>query len=111
MLPLAQVRAILGTKYAGVSDGVLEEFRDQLSAMCPAINRAYQSRLSAAVSGLGPEERLEVEERAAILEFDAKLSRANAERLALATVIPLREKKPCGLLSTAASRRKNKPVT
>ena len=43
-----------------------------------------RSSFEKALGTVAPEERCDIEERAAILEFDAKLSRDRAERLALA---------------------------
>ena len=51
---------------------------------------AYRSSANAAIQGIGdiPEsDRFAVEERAAILEFDANLTREHAERLALAAYL------------------------
>ena len=106
-------RGILGPGCTA-SDTELVALIDQLRTMSSVIGEIYRSgqgNVAANVNGLSDAEREDYEERAALLEFDAKLSRATAERLAVAAVIPFRGRKPCGPSSTAASRRTSKPVT
>jgi hypothetical protein len=45
--------------------------------------RVREDRFAKAIPALSEEQRADVEERAAILEFDGRLSRDQAERLAL----------------------------
>ncbi len=108
MLSLQRVRKLLGNQ-ANLSDSNVELLREQLYVIADVVcenartkgptkqTAATESALVAAnsvgrshemfetlVSTFLPTEREEVEERAAILEYDGGLSRADAERMALA---------------------------
>lgn len=108
-LPVSECRSLLAAEAVELSDGQVQAVRDQLYALCSTIGRAYREIARSTSQTLTADERDSAEERAAILEFDAKLSRATAERVALATVVPQPKNKRCAPSSTAASRRLNKP--
>src|SRR5262249_30073650 len=83
---VAKYRRLL-PRHSNISDEELARMHDQLSLLARAICNAYWKRnaLFATANGLSDEERASVEERAAILEFDGRLSRKRAEAIALAT--------------------------
>lgn len=70
-----------------MSDTQVEALRDQLYAIATVARRAFMAAnelpFDLALGLLSADERHDVEERAAIVEFDGKLSRDQAERLAL----------------------------
>lgn len=78
----------MGKMAQGLSDQQVEQVRDELYGVARVVVEAYEARskwepFSEAIAALPENERLEAEERAAIGEFDGKLSRDQAERLAL----------------------------
>ena len=85
MLTLQRCRELLETDSPGLSDSELEALRKQLYAIAQVgiHARARERQFAQAIAALAEDERADVEERAAILEFDGKLSRDQAERLAL----------------------------
>lgn len=96
MLPLTNCREILGADSASVSDAEMEVLRDQLYYLATVtINSIKGNRGgSNAFSNLRPslnrcltDKCIEVEERAAVMEFDGKLSRDEAERAAIAGAV------------------------
>lgn len=92
-LSVADCRRLVGPDCT-ITDDALVGLRDQVYALARVI--------VGSTGALSPGEALtDIEERAAILEFDGKLSRASAERAALI----------CVRSSIAASRRKSKPTT
>ena len=102
MLSLSQCRTILGADQSG-SDRELEHLRSQMSALArvaveaaSAGGRAKEPRAvpswTAAQTHLTNDERIEVEERAAILEADAGYDRDIAERQAVAQFVSGRKK-------------------
>jgi hypothetical protein len=89
MLSLAKCREILGAD-CRLTDTELEAVRDQLSAMADiaiklihegADERQADAQLS--ISGVPEDGRCEVEERAAIFEFEAGMSKEVAESIAV----------------------------
>lgn len=102
MLALQRCRELLGTESDNLTDSELEALRAGLTALASVTVSAYSARTivtpAQALSTLSSEERAEAEERAAILEFDAGLSRSAAEQLAVTEMLgrrgilkPLRE--------------------
>jgi hypothetical protein len=93
---LERCRQILGGTADCLSDDQILTLRDQLAAFAAvavdlfgAAQRSPKPSnglLLAALGALDPNERADVEERAAILEFEGKLSRDQAERLALQSI-------------------------
>ena len=87
-LTIAKCRALLGQAAEGLSDSEVESVRDQFYAMARVAANAYvagkRSLFGRAVSELSAADRYGVEERAAILQFDGRLLRDDAERLAIA---------------------------
>ena len=84
MLPLQRCRELLGDP--DISDSQLEAAREQLYLLARAACAAYASAgltFDEAVGEVDADERVSLEERAAILEFDANLPRSIAERRAL----------------------------
>jgi len=82
-------RAILGPVALQMSNQEIEQVRDQLYGIARTVIEVYNGRadrgpFNDSVSSLAEQERAEAEERAAIAEYDGKLSRDQAERLALA---------------------------
>jgi hypothetical protein len=86
-LAISQCRVILGDAARDLSDQQVEALRDQLYAIATVSRQAFwaakQLPFDLALGLLPVAEREEVEERAAIAEFEGKLSRDQAERLAL----------------------------
>jgi hypothetical protein len=81
VLSIGECRRLIGPECTLDDDTVLA-LRDQLYALAfvaRATHRSYEAR----IDSLPEADRLEVEERAAIFEFDAKMPRSQAERLAL----------------------------
>lgn len=114
MLSVANARAILGPSSAGRSDSDVASLIEQLHVVSLVIGGLYKSgvrSLGVPAEALLPEERESFEERAAILEFDGKLSRARAERLALGDPLQSDQPKPCAPLSTAGSQRASRRRT
>jgi hypothetical protein len=87
-LSLEACREILGDAASSLPDMDLERLRDQMYALASAAIHAFKNvghdSFGSVATELATSERVDVEERAAILEFDGKLSRNAAERLALA---------------------------
>lgn len=85
MLSLQRCRGLLTGDARADSDDQLEATRKQFYDFGRLVARAalQEQRFAQATSRLGEEERADVEERAAIMEFDGRLSRKQAERLAL----------------------------
>ena len=82
-LSLARCREHLGAS-TRLSDSELQQLRDHLYDLAQLIIGAYTSTKPSESLSLIPEgDRLEVEERAAILEFEGGLARTLAERLAV----------------------------
>ena len=88
-LSVAACRRLLGSTAEGLSDVALEQVRDQLyqfaGAAVSAYTRAKPCPFEDALKVTRADDRSDAEERAAILvEFDAKMPRGAAERIALA---------------------------
>jgi len=83
---LAKYRRLLPAD-VDISDARLERLIGQLTAVARATCSAYLQRSGSLTKsgGLNADERVEIEERAAILEFDGKLPRGRAKAIALAT--------------------------
>lgn len=101
------MRSILGAGHGERTDAELAGLRDQLYSVGLVVSGAYRTQRRQLLA-LEASERAAVEERAAILEFDAKLSRRSAEGVALASAIDSSGASVCERSSTAASRRKNR---
>jgi len=86
-LSIERCRALLGNDGDALSDSELEALRDQFYAIASVASRAYLARdaspFRTALLRLSEADRIDVEERAAILEFEGKLCRDLAERQAL----------------------------
>jgi hypothetical protein len=78
VVSLARFRAVPGVE--AFFDAQLEVLRDQCYGVVRAISVQYdrQRPMLDTIARLEPDVRLDVEERAAILEFDANLSRYDA---------------------------------
>ncbi len=76
-----------------MSDSELERLRDEMYAIARVLCGTYRSLLvqpfDVAIDAIDPGEREAVTERAAILEFEARMPRKHAEHLVLATVVPI----------------------
>jgi hypothetical protein len=75
VLSIQRCREILGDREMG--DATIEQLRAQLYALATAVTNLYVARESRSQKG-------DLEERAAILEFDANMPRPQAERIAFA---------------------------
>ena len=88
MLSLSRCREVLGSESARLSDAQVTRLRDQLYGLAETAVQLSQVRpaidFASVATSLTAEVRADVEERAAISEFDGKLSRDQAERLAIA---------------------------
>jgi len=77
----------LGTAANALSDAQVTELRDELYAIGNAAVRTYGTDrpqpFKTLTADMPDDDRVAIEERAAILEFDGKLPRDKAERLAL----------------------------
>jgi len=93
MLSIQSCRKLLAGE--AVSDEDLLLLRDQMYALAKlALDRFQSDRLSKQPANLadalcfvGESDRMAIEERAAVLEFEANLKREDAERLAIAHAI------------------------
>ena len=87
-LSLAACRRLLGTAGADLSDADVIALRDQLRAIADCMIDRYKTDReieAGALRGLCADARQVVEERAAVLEFDAHLPRRAALQRALAS--------------------------
>jgi hypothetical protein len=81
-----------------LADSELEQLRDQLYRLAEVVVEAYESetvngrRDMALLEQMPPSHREIVEERAAMLEFDAHMSRYRATRAALASHLKLQSR-------------------
>jgi len=111
MLSIRQCRELLGDEASGLSDEELEVTREQIYSLAAlTIDAAanYQKRthlrlVSGASASLpdptfmdalklvSDDQRVAIEERAAILEYDANLTRDEAERAAIVMSVPKEE--------------------
>ena len=80
-LNLAECRRLIVGE-TSIDDATLLAVRDQLYALARVVLMAHASTAEA-FGALSEADRLDVEERAAILEFEAKMPRRHAERVAL----------------------------
>jgi len=95
MLSLANCRELLGVESAKIVDEEMEALRDQLYSLANLSLKDFQAKGKSRSScsfrlSLGQcfeESRIEVEERAAVMEFDGNLSRDEAERAAIAGAV------------------------
>ena len=96
MLSLTNCREILGADSANISDAEMEALRDQLYYLATVTINTLQadrgssnafSNLRLSLNQCLAERCIEVEERAAVMEFDGKLSRDEAERTAIARAV------------------------
>jgi hypothetical protein len=93
MLSLARCRTLLPTEAKDWSDAQVEALRDQLYVLAGVLlddarrTGAAGSSMNTALPLVPSEHRPDLEERAAILEFDAGLSRDDAERTALTSYV------------------------
>jgi len=75
-----------------MSDNQVQQIRDQLYTVARVVlatQGAGERSFSEAIAALPGNQRVEAEERAAILEFDGKLTRDQAERLAISKYLRL----------------------
>lgn len=89
-LSIPKCRALLEEAADGLSDREVESIRDQFYGVVRAAANAQarvQTPFNRTIAQMSSAERDAVEERAAIVEFDGKLSRDEAERTALAALI------------------------
>ena len=93
MLTVEACRNLLGDQANGLSDAQLARTRDTLADLARCILDSFERHhgshfKNTALQRLPSEERVEVEERAAMLEFDGRMSRDEATRTALASRLP-----------------------
>ena len=91
-LPLKTCRRILGPAGVGLSDAQLEQLRAEMYALARCATEVFlrdsAPEPEASVLALVPaEDRDGVEERAAVLQFDAKMTRGAATRTALGSYV------------------------
>ena len=85
-LSLAECRALLGADAEpSLTDEQLLRLRDRFYELAAIAIKSYQNELPSpmTLSGLPDFDRIDVEERAAIMQFEANLTREQSERLAL----------------------------
>jgi len=93
MLSVARCRTLLPTEAKDWSDAQVEALRDQLYVLAGALlddagrTEVAASSMKTALPLVPSDHRPALEERAAILEFDAGLSRDDAERAALTSYV------------------------
>jgi hypothetical protein len=90
MLSVARCRSLLPNETKDWPDAKVEALRDELYALAGVLldgvrlgEVAEALSIKTALSLIPLDQRVDVEERAAILEFDAGLSRDDAERTAM----------------------------
>lgn len=93
MLPIETCRALLGVAATHLADSDIAALRDQLCQVAGVAIALYASGakvgklrgrdLRAKLSDFSAAERVQIEERAAVLEFDAKIPRDLATRRAI----------------------------
>ena len=84
--------APVGRVAQGMSDAEIEQVRDQLFSVARVVVASLdpgEQPFSEAIASLPEDQRTEAEERAAILEFEGKLTRDQAERLAISKYLRL----------------------
>lgn len=85
-LTVAECRQRLGDDAPDLDDAQLLEVRDRLYDLAAVVlkrGRSLEDTTTKAVLALSPSDRHDVEERAAIMQYDGGLTRDQAERLAL----------------------------
>jgi hypothetical protein len=99
MVSLQRCRELLGCDGHDLSEPEIEGIREQILALARVALRAYSAKplreFSEALAGLDSVAQEEVEERAAVMEFEGNMSRDQAERLAL-SLVTYRHKRPSG---------------
>jgi len=102
-LSLASCRHLLRAAGADMSDAEVTRLRDQMYDIARSVCAVYpgsEARLEwSALDGLSRENREAVEERAAVLEFDAGMTRTEATRTAIASHV-----KPARSTTTGSER-------
>jgi hypothetical protein len=85
-LSLPECRRLLGREATDLSDAKIEGLRDQLYTFAQAVRAQVSGNVHALQRRVVASQRdpVDVEERAAIMEFDGGLPRALADRLACA---------------------------
>jgi hypothetical protein len=85
-LSLAECRGLLGRDDRSLTDEQLRRLRDRFYDLAALVITAYQSEIAtgiATLASLSESNRIDVEERAAIMQFDGNLTREQSEKLAL----------------------------
>ena len=83
-LSIDTCRRLLGKVGARIGDAELERLRDQLYSLARVTLAAYaQSSPDTAQAQAVTDDRVSLDERAAILQFDGRLSRDASDRLAV----------------------------
>ena len=90
-LGLTECRRLLGPQ-CPLSDNELRRVRDELYQLARILVRSYVGCRTTSFQSLPKDDRIDVEERAAILEFDGKLPRAGAETLAMRETLASRSR-------------------
>jgi hypothetical protein len=90
-LSVTECRRLIGPQ-CPLSDEELRRVREELYQLATILVQSYIGCRSAAVGSLPKDYRIDVEERAAILEFDGKLPRACADALALRETLASRSR-------------------
>jgi hypothetical protein len=97
-LSLATCRRLLGASGTGLTDAEVIRLVDQmydLARIVVVLHEQHRGLMGDAdLHGLSIDERAEVEERAAVLEFDAGMNRSDATRAALIPYLPVRTRSP-----------------
>ena len=96
-MSVAACRRFLGRVGEGVSDDDVARLRDELYAFAAAAVTVYEQNASdtaetSALNSLPPTARDDVEERAAIIQFDAHLPRGMATRAAVSAYVTAAKK-------------------
>jgi len=85
-LGIRACRQLLGAAAAGMSDGAIEQLRDQLYVVAELVIACGPQRRYASTA-LTNDHKDELDERAAIMEFDGNMNRTTAERAATHLVL------------------------
>jgi hypothetical protein len=93
-LDVHECRRLLGPAADAMDEGALERVRDALYELAWTVCALYvadadRATEEAALAHFAADDREALEERAAMLQFDAKMSRANATRSAISLSLKL----------------------
>lgn len=98
MVSIERCRQLLGASADAMQASEIEALRASLSDLAQAVYTLYGQKLSdtkvekGLLDSLPRDERVEIEERAAVLEFDGNMNRDHATRLAVMRHVKYRPK-------------------